>query len=149
MRSILIAEDESRIAAFLEKGLLKNGYRSTIATDGAQALSFLDVENFDVLLLDIGLPVLDGWEVLSKLRKRNRPISIILLTARDEALEKVSEFSDIVDDYIAKPFRFQYLIDRIRNCLNENSKWAEKSFSYTCRVHPFSYSTRLEPKSNG
>ena len=137
MRSILVAEDESRIAAFLEKGLLKNGYRSTIATDGAQALRCLDVEDFDLLLLDIGLPVLDGWEVLSKLREGRKPISVILITARDEAREKVSDFSDVVDDYIAKPFRFKHLIDRIRHCLNENSTLVEKSFSYTCQLHDF------------
>ncbi|MBE9041358.1 response regulator [Oscillatoriales cyanobacterium LEGE 11467] len=136
MRSILIAEDESRIAAFLEKGLQQNGYRPKIAADGAQALQYLDLENFDLLILDIGLPILDGWEVLKQLRDRKKSVSVILITACDEAREKVPEFSDIVDDFLPKPFRFKHLLASVRHCLTTKHELVER---LSHKVHQLQY----------
>ena len=109
MSSILIAEDESRIAAFIEKGLRKNGLETAIATDGEQALLMMQSNNFDLLLLDLGLPVKDGWTVLKELRNRGKQIPIIIISAFDPTNE-IAE----INEYIIKPFRFQDLLARVK-----------------------------------
>lgn len=81
MSRILIAEDESRIAAFIEKGLQKNGFDTAIATNGEEALQMAESNGFDMLLLDLGLPIKDGWTVLQELRDRGKKIPIIIVSA--------------------------------------------------------------------
>ncbi len=109
MTSILIAEDESRIAAFIEKGLGKNGFDTAIAKDGEQALLMVQSNNFDLILLDLGLPVKDGWTVLKELRSQGKQIPIIIVSAFNPTHE-IAE----VNDYIVKPFRFQDLLERVK-----------------------------------
>ncbi len=109
MSSILIAEDESRIAAFIQKGLEKNGFKTAIASDGEEALLMAQSDDFDLLLLDLGLPIKDGWTVLKNLRSQGKQIPIIIVSAFDVTNE-VAE----VDDYITKPFRLQDLLMRIK-----------------------------------
>ncbi len=109
MTSILIAEDESRIAAFIEKGLRKNGFDTAIAKDGEQALLMLQSNNFDLILLDLGLPVKDGWTVLKELRSQGKQIPIIIVSA----FNPTNEIAE-VNDYIVKPFRFQDLLARVK-----------------------------------
>lgn len=111
---ILIVEDETRIAAFLEKGLRKNGFNTAIATDGEQALEMSYRQDFDLLLLDLGLPIKDGWTVLKELRSQGKLMPVIVVTARDDLDPK----SYPVQDYIIKPFRFQNLLEKIRSSLN-------------------------------
>ncbi|MDY6938944.1 MAG: response regulator [Cyanobacteriota bacterium] len=138
MRPILIAEDESRIAAFLKKGLQKNGYHSTLATDGAQALQLLDREDFSLLILDIGLPVLDGWEVLKRLREHHNSVAVIVITARDDAREKIAEFSDVTDVLLTKPFRFNNLLTSVRQCTQNSPELVDRP-TYPIKmevVHP-------------
>jgi two-component system copper resistance phosphate regulon response regulator CusR len=114
MSCILIVEDESRIAAFLEKGLQKNGFHTAIATDGEQALEMAQIQDFDLLLLDLGLPIKDGWTVLKELRSQGKLMPVIVVTARDDIDPK----SYPIQDYIIKPFRFQNLLEKINLSLN-------------------------------
>ena len=109
MANILIAEDESRIASFIEKGLRKNGFNTAIASDGEQTLAMIQSQNFDLLLLDLGLPIKDGWTVLKELRSQEYKLPIIIVSAND-----FSQDSTEVTDYIAKPFRFQDLLARVK-----------------------------------
>ncbi len=109
MDKILIAEDESRIASFIEKGLRKNGFNTVIATDGEQAWEMLQSENFDLLLLDLGLPIKDGWTILKELRTQEYKLPIIVVSANDFCQDGTER-----TDYIAKPFRFQDLLKRVR-----------------------------------
>lgn len=117
---ILIAEDEPRIATFIEKGLRASGFSSAIAKDGHEALSMAQTGDFNLLLLDIGLPGKDGWMVLEELRGQGEQISIIILSARDEISDKVAGLEGGADDYITKPFRFEELLARVRARLRDN-----------------------------
>ena len=119
MRLILIAEDEEILAGFIDKGLRKNGYQTAIATDGEQALQLALSGQFDLLLLDLGLPIKNGWTVLAELEANSASITTILVTARDDAPAYQKRFSNRVKDYISKPFRFIELLERIRVCLGE------------------------------
>lgn len=114
MASILIAEDEDRIAAFVEKGLKSAGYATRIAGTGPEALDLALSEEFDLLVLDIGLPGMDGFEVLSSLRGQGSTMPVIVLTARGGGADTVAGLEGGADDYMAKPFRFDELLARIR-----------------------------------
>lgn len=114
MKRILVAEDEPRIAAFIEKGLRANGFTTAVAKNGHEAVSMADSKYFDLLLLDIGLPGKDGWVVLEELRGRGEQLPIIILTARDAVDDKVTGLEGGADDYMTKPFRFEELLARVR-----------------------------------
>lgn len=112
--SILIAEDEQRIASFVEKGLAAAGFGVTTVADGPAALEAALGGGFDLLLLDLGLPEVDGLDVLRRLREQGSKIPVIILTARDSATDTVAGFEGGANDYVAKPFRFDELLARIR-----------------------------------
>ena len=114
MSRILIAEDEERIASFIERGLRANGYSTTVARDGETALSLARSGRFDLLILDLGLPRQDGLEVLHSLRDEGTPIPVVILTARSSTNELVTGFEGGADDYITKPFSFEELLVRLR-----------------------------------
>ncbi|HET9873434.1 MAG TPA: response regulator transcription factor [Propionibacteriaceae bacterium] len=114
MAAILIAEDESRIAAFVEKGLRAAGHTSAIASDGQAALDHATSGQFDLMVLDIGLPVIDGFAVLEALRGQGSQLPVIVLTARDSVTDTVAALEGGADDYMAKPFRFEELLARVR-----------------------------------
>jgi DNA-binding response OmpR family regulator len=111
---ILIAEDEERIVSFLEKGLRANGYATEVAMDGEEALRLARSGAFDLLILDLGLPVRDGFDVLRQLRDENRRLPVVILTARDTVGDTVEGLESGADDYIPKPFRFDELLARVR-----------------------------------
>ena len=119
MRRILIAEDEPRIASFLEKGLRANGFTTTVTDDGRDALDLADSDDFDLLILDIGLPGRDGFAVLRELRERGRRLPVVILTARDSVEDTVAGLEGGADDYVAKPFRFEELLARVRARLRD------------------------------
>jgi two-component system, OmpR family, copper resistance phosphate regulon response regulator CusR len=111
---ILIAEDEPRIAAFVEKGLAANGFAATVVGDGPSAYDYAMTGGFDLMVLDIGLPRLDGFAVLRKLRTERCGIPVIVLTARDSVQDTVAVLEGGADDYMPKPFRFEELLARVR-----------------------------------
>jgi len=117
--SILIAEDEEQIASFLEKGLRAAGYATTIADDGPSALVRALSGEFDLLILDIGLPLKDGFEVLREIRERDRDLPVVILTARDSARDAVAGLEGGADDYVRKPFPFDELLARVRARLRQ------------------------------
>jgi DNA-binding response OmpR family regulator len=111
---ILIAEDEARIASFLEKGLRANGFTTTVAADGHEAVALAGSGSFDLLILDLGLPGRDGFDVLGELRGRGSQIPVVILTARDSVRDTVAGLEGGADDYITKPFSFEELLARVR-----------------------------------
>ncbi len=120
MNRILIAEDEPRIAAFIEKGLRAKGFTTSVATDAQETLNMFLSHKFDLLIMDLGLPGKDGLQVLEELRGRGEQIPIIILTARDDIRDKVAGLEGGADDYMTKPFQFEELIARVRVRLRNN-----------------------------
>jgi two-component system copper resistance phosphate regulon response regulator CusR len=114
MSRILIAEDEARIASFLEKGLRANGFSTEVAGDGEEAFRLAHSGKFDLLILDLGLPRKHGFELLQELRSEGSRLPVVILTARDSVGDTVAGLEGGADDYIAKPFRFEELLARVR-----------------------------------
>jgi two-component system copper resistance phosphate regulon response regulator CusR len=114
MAAILIAEDEPRIATFVNKGLRAAGHATTVAVDGREAFEYALSGQFDLLILDIGLPELNGFEVLEALRGQGSSLPVIILTARDSVTDTVAALDGGADDYMSKPFRFEELLARVR-----------------------------------
>ena len=114
MRRILIAEDEPRLASFLDKGLRSNGFTTTIVGDGGAASMMARDEDFDMLVLDVGLPGKDGFAVLRDLRAGGQRMPVVILTARDDVSDKVAGFEGGADDWVTKPFKFEELLARVR-----------------------------------
>lgn len=113
MCSILIAEDEPRIVAFLEKGLRRHGYSTAIALDGQQAISLLHQHAFDLVLLDWRLPIKDGQTVLKELRSQKSHLPVIVITAGDRDLSYAAALQQGADDCVLKPFQFSHLLAAI------------------------------------
>ncbi len=112
--NILIAEDEARIARFMHKGLTANGFVCTVVSDGIAALDYASSEDFDLLILDVGLPRMDGFTVLRNLRDMGADIPVIMVTARTAVEDTVQGLEAGANDYLAKPFRFEELLARVR-----------------------------------
>ena len=125
MTRILIAEDEERIVSFLEKGLRSSGYVTTAVFTGPDALAYARDDDFDLLNLDLGLPGMDGLEVLRLVRARGDRLPVIILTARDGVSDTVTSLESGADDYVTKPFRFEELLARVRVRLKDGSATAE------------------------
>jgi DNA-binding response OmpR family regulator len=121
VKRILIVEDETRLASFLEKGLKANGFVTTAVSDGAAASLMANDEDFDLVVLDLGLPGKDGFTVLRELRARGQRLPTIILTARDDVEDKVAGLEGGADDYVTKPFRFEELLARVRARLRTGS----------------------------
>jgi heavy metal response regulator len=111
---VLIVEDERRIAGFISKGLSEQGYAVDIAYDGEEALDWPSVADFDIIILDVMLPVLDGIEVCRLLRQRGVRTPILMLTAKDAVEDRVRGLDSGADDYLVKPFAFAELLARLR-----------------------------------
>jgi DNA-binding response OmpR family regulator len=126
MTRILIAEDEARLAAFLEKGLRAGGYTTTVASDGETASVLARDEDFDLVVLDLGLPIKDGLEVLRELRGSGQRLPVIILTARGDPDERVAGLEAGADDYIGKPFHFEELLARVRVRLRDDTPAASE-----------------------
>jgi two-component system copper resistance phosphate regulon response regulator CusR len=114
MSTILIAEDEERIALFVDKGLRAAGFTTIVASTGPDALAAAQGGGFDLVLLDIGLPGMDGFEVLRRLRATDAGVPVIMLTARSGLDDTVAGLEGGANDYIPKPFRFDELLARVR-----------------------------------
>jgi DNA-binding response OmpR family regulator len=119
---ILIVEDEPRFASFLEKGLAANGYAAKVVGDGQSATLVASDEEFDLMILDLGLPDIDGLDVLRLLRQRGAKLPVLILTARDDVDDKVSGLDAGAADYITKPFSLEELLARVRARLRDESR---------------------------
>lgn len=111
---ILIAEDEPRIARFMERGLKAHGYAPTVVEDGIAALDLASSGEFELLILDVGLPRMDGFQVLRALRGMEVELPILMVTARTGVEDTVQGLEEGANDYIAKPFRFEELLARVK-----------------------------------
>jgi DNA-binding response OmpR family regulator len=119
MKRALIVEDEPRIAAFVEKGLRSEGFATALALDGDSALEKGLSGEFDLVILDLGLPDMDGLDVLAEIRKWDTTVTVVVLTARDDAA--VAALNAGADDYLTKPFSFDELLARIRARLRQTA----------------------------
>ena len=113
-RSILLVEDEQKIADTLKLGLSENGYDVEVAYDGTIGLKLFETFSFDLAVLDINLPGINGYELCKRIRNRNSQIPIIMLTALSSLNDKIEGYDAGADDYIIKPFEFKELLMKIR-----------------------------------
>src|SRR5690606_14439628 len=104
----------ARIATFIAKGLTASGLQSTVVEDGPTAMAMALTDEFDLLILDIGLPGMDGFQVLSRIRESGSTLPVIILTARDSVADTIAGLEGGADDYMQKPFSFGELLARIR-----------------------------------
>ncbi len=118
---ILIIEDELKTAKFLKRGLSEAGYVVDVAADGLEGLHLAVELDFDLIVLDVMLPALEGWQVLARLREVGRKALVLMLTARDAVHERVRGFELGADDYLVKPFAFSELLARVRSLLRRST----------------------------
>lgn len=111
---ILVVEDERDLNNIITKFLKKNNFVVDCAFDGEEALDYLDYSTYDLILLDIMMPKLDGYNVIEILRKRNNDTPVLVLTAKDEVEDKVKGLNVGADDYVVKPFNFDEVLARVR-----------------------------------
>ena len=121
MQHILIVEDEKRVADLLQKGLEENGYHTMVAYDGRMALRLFRSHTFQLVISDIILPQLDGFELCKEIRKLNAGIPVLMLTALGSTDDKLDGFDAGADDYLTKPFDFRELMARVRVLLKRES----------------------------
>ncbi|MBN2223322.1 MAG: response regulator transcription factor [Deltaproteobacteria bacterium] len=114
---LLVVEDEAKVASFIKRGFEEESYAVDVAVDGEEAVSMVDVYDYDMILLDIMLPKLDGLSVLAHIRQTKKSIPVILLTAKDMVNDKVKGLDMGADDYVTKPFSFEELLARVRALL--------------------------------
>ena len=118
MTNILIIDDENQIRKFLDIALRAQGYKTLLAENGQKGLELLALQGADLVILDLGLPDLDGFEVLSELRAWSN-VPVIVLSVRSDELEKVKLLDAGANDYVTKPFSIQELMARIRVLLRQ------------------------------
>jgi two-component system copper resistance phosphate regulon response regulator CusR len=124
---ILIIEDEVKTAKFLKKGLGEAGYVVDVVANGLEGLHLALEVDFDLIILDVMLPGLNGWQVLTRLREAGRGTLVLILTARDAVHERVHGFDLGADDYLVKPFAFSELLARVRSLLRRSIHRSEET----------------------
>lgn len=130
MSRILVAEDEPGISSFVVKGLKAAGHTAHVVEDGTSALWEARSGEFDLLVLDLGLPGMDGLSVLAELRKGGNQMPVVILTARDDVDTLVTGLDLGASDFIAKPFRFDELLARIRSRLRDTGQAESKKYEF-------------------
>lgn len=123
---ILIADDDERISRLINDFLTHNGYEVEIANHGEEALDLFKTLDFDLIILDVMMPIYDGWIVCKEIRKTSS-VPIIMLTAKDSDLDELFGFEIGVDDYISKPFNIALLMARIKRLLKDKDDGSQKS----------------------
>ena len=111
---VLVVEDEKRMAELLRRGLTEEGHTAVVALDGAEGLAMACADQFDVIVLDVGLPRMDGITVARLLRERRNQTPVIMLTARDTPADVIHGLDSGADDYLTKPFSFEVFLARLR-----------------------------------
>jgi two-component system OmpR family response regulator len=119
---LLVVEDSRRMAGLLRRGLVEEGYAVEVASNGADALWMAAEETFDAVILDVGLPDLDGFEVCRRLRAGERWPPVLMLTARDDVSDRVKGLDAGADDYLTKPFAFEELFARLRSLVRRGPR---------------------------
>lgn len=109
---VLIVEDEVKVASFIARGYGEEGIDTLIAGDGLEGATLAESQPFDLIVLDLGLPGLDGFSFLERIRRANRTVPVLILTARDSLADKVRGLEAGADDYLPKPFAFEELLAR-------------------------------------
>ncbi len=122
---ILIVEDEPKTGAYMKRGLAEAGFTVDLAADGLDGLHLGLADVYDLIVLDVMLPGLDGWQVLQTLRKAGRQTPVLFLTARDSVDDRVKGLELGADDYLVKPFAFAELLARVRTLLRRGTKTKE------------------------
>jgi two-component system, OmpR family, copper resistance phosphate regulon response regulator CusR len=123
---VLVVEDEKRIADFLSRGLQSAGYTVDVANTGTQAVDLVHTNEFDLVVLDLGLPDMDGLQVLQKIKNRKTIPPVLILSARDSVDDRVRGLEQGADDYLVKPFAFVELLARARVLLRRGAPTPEK-----------------------
>jgi len=118
---ILLAEDDRKTSAYLERGLAENGFVVDVADKGPDALQLVIAAEYDLVVLDVMMPDMDGWAVLSEMRRRGRQTPVLFLTARDAVEDRVKGLELGADDYLVKPFAFSELLARARSILRRGA----------------------------
>ena len=119
---VLVVEDQKNVARFLAKGLREQAYAVDVARDGEEGFAMADVSNYDLIILDLMLPRIDGFEVCRRLRERGSETPILMLTARDDLGSRITGLDTGADDYLTKPFDFDELLARMRALLRRGSR---------------------------
>lgn len=117
---ILLVEDEERLASFIRKGMSAEGYEVEVAYDGRIGLSLFRRDVYDIIILDVNLPQINGFELCRLIRSENEAVAVLMLTALDSLADKSDGFNAGADDYLAKPFEFQELLLRVRALTRRN-----------------------------
>ena len=114
---ILLVEDEAKVSNFISRGLAAERYAVDVAEDGPRGLDLANTYHYDLIMLDLMLPGMDGSEVLRRIRSKNATVPVLILTAKDAVADKISNFEAGADDYLTKPFAFAELLVRIKALL--------------------------------
>ena len=122
---ILVVEDEQKTGSYLRQGLMEAGFVVDLARDGLDGLHLALTEAFDLVVLDVMLPGIDGWQVLQGIRRAGKEIPVLFLTARDDVDDRVKGLELGADDYLVKPFAFSELLARVRTLLRRGGKAKE------------------------
>jgi two-component system, OmpR family, copper resistance phosphate regulon response regulator CusR len=122
MTRVLIAEEEPRISSFIEKGLRERGYATAVASRGPDALRLARTGTFDLLILDLGLPGIDGLEVLREFRRHDVNLPVLVVSGRPSMTQTLARLPSPAVGYISKPFRFEELLDSVEKLLSESSQ---------------------------
>jgi len=117
---VLVVEDERKMASVLRRGLQEQGYAVDVAHDGEEALALAEADAYDLVVLDVMLPEIDGLTVCRRLRARHRNMPVLMLTARDTVDDRVAGLDSGADDYLVKPFAFRELLARVRALLRRD-----------------------------
>lgn len=117
---ILLVEDEELLSNVITKGLKKLGFAVDQVYDGEAALYLYDVNNYDLIILDLNLPIIDGMDVLGRIRQNDFKTKILILSARSEIIDRVSGLNQGANDYLVKPFEFDELVARIHNLIRQS-----------------------------
>ena len=126
---ILVVEDEKKLAADLAEALTSNGHVVDQVADGEKAWFIGDTEDFDLIVLDLGLPKLDGTQIIKRWRANNRLMPVLVLTARDSWADKAETIDLGADDYLTKPFHIQELLARVRALLRRGTQFASATLT--------------------
>jgi two-component system copper resistance phosphate regulon response regulator CusR len=118
---LLLVEDDERVASFVRRGLVQEGFSVDVSRDGSDAFHQVLHEAYDVMVLDILIPFMDGFEVLGQIRKRGCQVPVLVLSAKDGVEDRIRGLNEGADDYLVKPFSFDELTARIRALLRRRS----------------------------